>query len=277
LVSNRSTDAGLRRFAAICADRATYGVDDTGPDSVVASDGAGPAGTGDVAVAVLPDVWVGSEEADSGALASAPLGDVVPVLSVLGVSADVVAAPGVVAGAAAVVVVVEAEEFDADESVVSVVLAAAAGVVAATVAPALDRDAGSVVVPVAVVLGVAGDAAVEVAGASPGAEAGASTGAEAGASTGAEAGASTGAEAGARLAGPSGVLVEAPCAVVVVGAVVLSRVTGIDAELVAVVFGGVTRAVVVAAREPDVEAGEFAAVGDADPVVGTPAGSDGAD
>jgi hypothetical protein len=269
LVSNRSTDAGLRRFAAICADRATYGVDDTGPDSVVASDGAGPAGTGDVAVAVLPDVWVGSEEADSGALASAPLGDVVPVLSVLGVSADVVAAPGVVAGAAAVVVVVEAEEFDADESVVSVVLAAAAGVVAATVAPALDRDAGSVVVPVAVVLGVAGDAAVEVAGAS--------TGAEAGASTGAEAGASTGAEAGARLAGPSGVLVEAPCAVVVVGAVVLSRVTGIDAELVAVVFGGVTRAVVVAAREPDVEAGEFAAVGDADPVVGTPAGSDGAD
>ena len=261
MVSNRSTDAGLRRFAAICADRATYGVDDTGPDSVVASDGAGPAGTGDVAVAVLPDVWVGSEEADSGALASAPLGDVVPVLSVLGVSADVVAAPGVVAGAAAVVVVVEAEEFDADESVVSVVLAAAAGVVAATVAPALDRDAGSVVVPVAVVLGVAGDAAVEVAGAS----------------AGAEAGASTGAEAGARLAGPSGVLVEAPGAVVVVGAVVLSRVTGIDAELVAVVFGGVTRAVVVAAREPDVEAGEFAAVGDADPVVGTPAGSEGAD
>ncbi len=258
MVSNRSTDAGLRRFAAICADRATYGVDDTGPDSVVASDGAGPAGTADVAVAVLPDVWVGSEEADSGALASASLGPVGPVLSVLGVSADVVAAPGVVVGAAAVVVVVEAEEFDAGEVVVSVVLAAAAGVVAATVAPVLDTDAGSVVVPVAVVLGVAGDAAVEVAGAS----------------AGAEAGASTGAEAGARLAGPSGVLVEAPGAVV---AVVLSRVTGIDAEPVAVVLGGVTRAIVVAAGEPDVEAGELAAVADPDPVVGTAAGSEGAD
>ena len=231
---------------------------------MVASDGVGPAGAADVAVAVLPEVCAGSEEADSGAPASASLGAVVPVVSVLGVSADVAAGlgvPGVVSGAAAVVVVDDAEEFDPREAVVSVVLAAGAGVVAATVAPVLDRDAGAVVVVVAVALGVGADPVVEVAGAS----------------SGAEAGASSGAEAGARLAEPAGVLVEAPGAVVVVGAVVLGRVTGIDAAPMAVVVGGVTRAGVVAAGEPDVEAGGLAAVADADPVVGTAAGSEGGD